>query len=99
MLSESAPLSSAITIPPPSTAPVVVEPSTTLDTTPESTVPETVVIPTGATDLGYGVYVPAADGLDVSGDGPYTLSSEASGNDTILQVRPREVGEDPNVLI
>ncbi|MEQ1702836.1 MAG: hypothetical protein ABMA25_22235 [Ilumatobacteraceae bacterium] len=89
----------AVTVAPSTMAPVIVEPSTTVGSAPESTTPATVVIPDGATELGYGVYVPAADGLEVTGDDPYTFSSDASGNRTSLQVLARDPGEDPNAVI
>lgn len=93
----------AITTPPPTTVPVIVEPSTTVATAPESTappvtVPATVVIPAGATDLGYGVYVPTIDGVEVTGDGPFTFSN-STGGQTIAQVLSRDYSEDPNDLI
>lgn len=95
----------SVTVPAPTStvAPVVVSTSTTessvsvTDTEPPP--PETIVVPEGATELGYGVYVPAQDGLEVSGDDPFTFTHGANGVSTSLQVLNRDLGEDPNVLI
>lgn len=91
----------AVTVPPSTTAPVVVDPSTTVETAPETvpeTAPDTVVIPDGATEVGYGVYVPAIDGVEVTGDGPFTFARE-DGRQIIAQVLNRDYSEDPNDLL
>ncbi|MEQ1699395.1 MAG: hypothetical protein ABMA25_04755, partial [Ilumatobacteraceae bacterium] len=90
-----------VTVPPSTMAPVIVEPTTTVETIPETvpeTVPDTVVIPDGATELGYGVYVPAMAGVEVSGDGPFTFARE-DGRQIIAQVLNRDYSEDPNDLL
>lgn len=58
-----------------------------------------IAIPDGALDLGYGVYFPATDGLQFSGDGPYTAAYDDRDSELIMQVLNRAAGEDPNVLI
>lgn len=80
---------------------VITTPSTTaiVDSTVADTTPDTVVIPAGATELGYGVFVPVQANVTVDGDDPYTFTNTDTDIDTILQVLNRDAGEDPNVLL
>jgi hypothetical protein len=88
----SSPVSATLVITTPST-------TATVESTAADTTPDTVVIPPGATELGYGVYVPVQANVTVDGDDPYTFTNTDTGIDTILQVLNRDAGEDPNVLL
>ena len=91
----TAPTNVPVTLPPTT----VTEPPTTLETTLPETTPATVVIPDDATELGYGVYVPAIANVEVEGADPYTFTNTDNDEILILQALNRDAGEDPNVLL
>lgn len=91
----TAPTTVPVTLPPTT----VTEPPTTLETTIPETTPATVVIPDDATELGYGVYVPAIANVEVEGSDPYTFTNTDNDEILILQALNRDAGEDPNVLL
>jgi len=60
---------------------------------------DTIVVPEGALDLGDGVFLPIDDGVELTGEDPYTITNNSSASTMVVQVVRREPGEDPNVLL